>query len=125
MATTLQSMPSSSHWFVPCVLFSSVCVSQQHKLLSLNSGPTQKTHVDLSSRSLTLLHLSRQGIIDEFWASLVARIGKTLPAIQNLPLGGEDSLEKRMATHSRILSWEIPWTEEPNGLHTVHWVAKS
>ena len=31
-------------------------------------------------------------------------------------LGGEDPLEKEMATHSRILAWEIPWTEEPGRL---------
>ena len=30
-----------------------------------------------------------------------------------------------MATHSSILAWKIPWTEEPGGLHTVHEVAKS
>ena len=30
-------------------------------------------------------------------------------------LGGEDSLEKEMATHSSILAWEIPWTEESGG----------
>ena len=35
-------------------------------------------------------------------------------------LGREDSLEKGMATHSSILAWRIPWTEEPGGLHTVH-----
>ena len=32
-------------------------------------------------------------------------------------LGQEDPLEKEMATHSNILAWEIPWTEEPSGLH--------
>ena len=32
-------------------------------------------------------------------------------------LGGEDPLEKEMATHSSILSWEISWTEEPRGVH--------
>ena len=32
-------------------------------------------------------------------------------------LGGEDPLEKEMATHSSILAWKIPWTEEPGGLH--------
>ena len=37
----------------------------------------------------------------------------------------EDPLEEEMATHSSILAWEIPWTEEPSGLHTVHGVAKS
>ena len=31
-------------------------------------------------------------------------------------LGQEDALEKEMATHSSILAWEIPWTEEPGGL---------
>ena len=31
-------------------------------------------------------------------------------------LGQEDPLEKGMATHSSILAWEIPWTEEPGGL---------
>ena len=41
-------------------------------------------------------------------------------------LGREDSLEKEMATHSSILAWRIPWTEEPGGLQsTVHGVAKS
>ena len=35
------------------------------------------------------------------------------------PLGQEDPLEKEMATHSSILAWEIPWTEEPGGLHGV------
>ena len=34
-------------------------------------------------------------------------------------LGREDSLEKEMATHSRILAWEIPWTEEPGGLQSM------
>ena len=33
-------------------------------------------------------------------------------------LGQEDPLEKEMATHSRILTWEIPWTEEPGGLQS-------
>ena len=34
-------------------------------------------------------------------------------------LGWEDPLEKEMATHSSILAWEIPWTEEPGGLQTT------
>ena len=33
-------------------------------------------------------------------------------------LGGEDPLEKEMATHSSILAWRIPWTEEPGELHS-------
>ena len=34
-------------------------------------------------------------------------------------LGQEDPLEEEMATHSRILAWRIPWTEEPGGLQSV------
>ena len=40
-------------------------------------------------------------------------------------LGWEDPLEKGMATHSRILAWKIPWTEEPGRLQSLHGVAKS
>ena len=39
--------------------------------------------------------------------------------------GQEDPLEKEMATHSSILAWKIPWTEEPGKLHIVHGVTKS
>ena len=34
-------------------------------------------------------------------------------------LGGEDPLEEEMATHSSILAWRIPWTEEPGGLQSM------
>ena len=50
------------------------------------------------------------------WSSLVAQMVKTLPAMQETwvrSLGQEDPLEKGMATHSSILAWRIPWTEEP------------
>ena len=36
-------------------------------------------------------------------------------------LGLEDLLEKEMATQYSILTWEIPWTEEPGGLHVADW----
>ena len=35
-------------------------------------------------------------------------------------LGQEDTLEESMATHSSILAWRIPWTEEPGGLQSIH-----
>ena len=38
-------------------------------------------------------------------------------------LGGEDPLEESMATHSSILSWRIPWTEEPGGLQSIQSIA--
>ena len=47
---------------------------------------------------------------------------KDLPAVQGTQvwsLGQEDPLEKRMATHSSILAWRIPWTEEPGGLQSM------
>ena len=56
-------------------------------------------------------------------ASLVAQVVKNLPAKWETwlgSLGREDPLEKRMAAHSRIFAWGIPWTE-----FTVHGVAKS
>ena len=40
-------------------------------------------------------------------------------------LGREDPLEKEMAIHSSTLAWKIPWTEEPDRLHTVSGVTKS
>ena len=60
-------------------------------------------------------------------ASMVAQMVKNLPAMWEtrvLSLSQEDPLEKEMATHSSILAWKIPWTEEPGGA-TVHGVAKS
>ena len=56
----------------------------------------------------------------------MAQTVKNLPAMRETQvqsLGQEDPLEKEMAIHSRILAWEIPWTEQPGWL--VHGVAKS
>ena len=36
-------------------------------------------------------------------------------------LGLENTLEEEMATHSRILAWKMPWTEEPGGLQSMGW----
>ena len=49
---------------------------------------------------------------------------KSLPAMQ-ASLGQEDALEKEMATHSSILTWRIPCTEEPGSLQTMHGIANS
>ena len=49
-------------------------------------------------------------------------VAQNLPVMQETwvqSLGWEDLLEKGMATHSRILVWRIPWTEEPGGLQSV------
>ena len=55
-------------------------------------------------------------------ASLMAQMVKNLPAMwetQVQSLGQEDSLETGMDTHSSILGWETPWTEEPGGLQSM------
>ena len=53
-------------------------------------------------------------LVSKLWDSLVAQTVKSLPA-----MGREDPLEKEMATHSSILAWKIPWTEEPGGLPSM------
>ena len=53
---------------------------------------------------------------------LVAQMVKNLPVMQETgvrSLGQEDALEKGMATHSSILAWRIPETEEPGGLQSM------
>ena len=57
-----------------------------------------------------------------YWASLVAQLVKSLPAMWETcvqSLGWEDPLEKGMVTHSSILAWKILGTEEPGGLHSM------
>ena len=54
-------------------------------------------------------------------ASLVAQMIKNAPTVQETwarSLDQEDPLEKGRATHSTILTWRIPWTEEPGGLQS-------
>ena len=56
------------------------------------------------------------------WTSLVAQTVKCLPKIWETrvqSLGREELLEKEMATHSSVLAWKIPRTEEPSGLQSV------
>ena len=53
--------------------------------------------------------------------SLAAQQAKNPPAMREAwirSLGGEDPLEEGMGTHSSVLAWRIPWTEEPGGLHS-------
>ena len=55
-------------------------------------------------------------------ASLIAQTVKRLPTMRETrvrSLGREDPLEKEMATHSSILAWKIPWTEDPGRLQSM------
>ena len=94
--------------------------------------PTQELNLGLLHCKKILYQLSYEGtvfppwyilasiVVD--WASLIAQLVKNLPAMQETQvqfLGWEDPLEKGMATHSSILAWGIPWTEEPCGLQSM------
>ena len=71
----------------------------------------RNTVCSLSLVSPSYLHLASI-------ASLMALMVKNLPETQETlvrSLGREDPLEKEMATHSSIIAWRIPWTEEPGG----------
>ena len=73
-----------------------------------------RIYLDLDIRSLYCMYQGR--------SSLVAQTVKNLPAMQETrvrSLGWEDPLEKGVATHSSILAWRIPWTEEPGGLQSM------
>ena len=61
-------------------------------------------------------------LIDNMSYNKVVQMVKNPPAMQETrvwSLGGEDPLEKEMATHSSILAWRIPWTEKPGGLQST------
>ena len=58
----------------------------------------------------------------DMWDSLAAQMVKKLFAMQETrvwTLGQEDPLETGKATHSSILAWRIPWTDEPGGLESM------
>ena len=56
------------------------------------------------------------GLIMGFPGTSVAKNLPTMQGTQVRSLGPKDPLEEEMATHSSILAWKIPWTEEPGGL---------
>ena len=61
-------------------------------------------------------------LIHRRWASAVAQRVENPPAMQEIQVQSlcwEDPLEKSMATHSSILAWKIPWTEEPGRLQST------
>ena len=72
--------------------------------------PSHRARVPTVFQSLTDLASSPPRL----WGLQMAQTVKNLPVMRSL--GGEDPLEKGTATHSSILAWSIPWTEEPGGL---------
>ena len=84
---------------------------QTHRMHNTESGPNA-----LNYRLLGTMRCLHRG------DSLVAQPVKNLPAMKETrvwSLGWEDPLEEGMATHSSILAWEIPWTEEPGALQPM------
>ena len=90
-------------------------------------GPPERSHCSLgvglllpfAALASVFMHLVFTKYLIPWW--LRQRL-KRLPGMWEMrvrSLGQEDPLEKEMATHSSILAWRIPWTEEPGGL-TVH-----
>ena len=72
--------------------------------------------------SQLLAHLYLRDYFVSYGASLVAQTVKNLPVMKETwvrSLGQEYLLQKGMATHSSILAWRIPWTEEPGGLQSM------
>ena len=73
-------------------------------------------------RNIIYVHLHKHVQIFVHEVFLVAQTVKNLPAMQDTrvrSLGQEDPLEKQTETHSNILAWRIPWTEEPGGLQSM------
>ena len=55
----------------------------------------------------------------QYWVAKWLRTGLPMQNMWVPSLDQEDPLEKGMATHSSILAWEIPWTEDPGGLQSM------
>ena len=87
---------------------------------STKAGPSQRPQWNGLNHSKMELPTFSLGIPPK--ASLVAHSIKSSPTMQETQvrsLSQEDPLEKELATHSSMLAWEIPWTEEPGGLQSV------
>ena len=85
---------------------------RKYKFSQYIFGAQQCTYFNFSFKAIYAWHR----------ASLVAKRLKRLPPMWETQvrfLGQEDSLEKEMATHSTILAWRIPWTEEPGRLQST------
>ena len=89
--------------------------SVSHSVMSNSVTPLVEAH-----QAPLSMDFSRQ----EYWSGLSIPSPENLPAVQEMQetwvrsLGCKDPLEKKMATHSSVLAWRIPWTEEPGGLQS-------
>ena len=91
-------------------------VGKTEQLVNVNVNVNVNGYPLVTSRGYTLSSTSPQGspsLSPALGSSLVAQMVKRLPTMRVQSLDREDLLEKEMATHSSILAWKIPWTEEP------------
>jgi len=82
---------------------------------------TKCSRVD-KTKNHYIIHYIMYNTLSSMGTSLIAQSVKILPAIQEIWvqfLGHKDPLEKEIATHSSILAWRIPWTEEPGRLQSM------
>ena len=112
------------------ILWSCAPESRGHSSRCLQSQPSPCKPCTLcwvwatSSASSSLLYTPKGGLCIFYylpyywWGFPVAQTVKNLPAMQET-WGWKDPLEKGMATHSSILAWRIPWTEDPGGLQSM------
>ena len=126
---------SNNHLYIYlCIYVAIICVSMYlciHPLsVYLSIYPSLYLSIIYVSICVSLCYLSQEMYLDFYFnvvlawisglrASLVAQTVKHLPVMRETwvrSLGGEDPLEKEMATHSSPVSWKIPWMEEPGRL---------
>ena len=97
-----------------CLGFSHASVGKESTCNAGDPGSIPGTGRSSGEGTDSLLHYA--------WASLVAQMVKNLPTMRETwvqSLSWEDPLKKGMATHSSILAWRIPWTDEPGRLQSM------
>ena len=123
----LEEISSLSHSVVFLYFFALIAEEGFLSLLAiLWNAAFRCLYLSFSPLLFTSLHSYLYGLPDSHFAfshffflgrtSLVAQTAKRLPTVQETWV---QSLEKEMATHSSILAWKIPWTEEPGGLQSM------
>ena len=101
------------------------CIKKDSRLVAVSLNPNSSAQLVVRPNEWQCRSLEWRKVYykDQAWgASLMTQLVKNLPAMQETWvwfLGQEDPLEKEIATHSSILAWRIPWTEEPGRLQTM------
>ena len=98
------------------------CAECLHFMSSCSAEAREQKRVPSLTRSRVPRSTQIQAILCKKGGFPRGTVVKNPPAMQETQvqfLGWEDSLEQKMATHSSILAWEIPWIEEPGGLQSI------